>query len=408
MSKTCIVIGASHAAGQLVTSLRQEGWQGRILVIGDESELPYHRPPLSKSFLAGEKTAEEILIRPQATYEKADVEFLLNKRVTKIERDIKAITLDDGQQLFYDKLALCTGARVRVAPIPGAELSGVCYLRTLADVEKIKGHVTNGGNAVIVGGGYIGLETAAALNKQGMKVTVLEMASRILERVTCSQISDFYTRIHQEEGVDIKTTIQVSELVGSTKVESVTCANGTKIPADLVVIGIGIIPNTELAQEAGLEVDNGIVTDQYAQTNDPNIVACGDCANHPNELYNRRIRLESVPNATDQAKSAAASICGKPKAYSALPWFWSDQYDVKLQIVGLNQGYDQIVVRGDINHSRSFAIFYLKEEVIISVDCINRPKEFVFSKKLVANKSSISAKRLADESIQVKHLLEIE
>jgi 3-phenylpropionate/trans-cinnamate dioxygenase ferredoxin reductase subunit len=323
-----------------------------------------------------------------------------------IDRANKQLLLEDGVALDYDKLVLTTGARVRKIDIPGVDLNGVFYLRDLNDAQQIKISTGASKRAVIIGGGYIGLETAASLKQQGMQVTVLEMANRILERVTCPEISFFYNRIHQEEGVEIKTSMSVSEINGTDKVQSVSCADGSQIPADLVVIGIGIIPNVELAQEAGINVENGIITNRYAQTNDPDIVACGDCANHPNELYNRRIRLESVPNANDQAKSAAASICDKQKAYSALPWFWSDQYDVKLQIVGLNQGHDQIVIRGDIKHSRSFAIFYLKDGVVISADCINRPKEFVMSKKLVANKTNVSATRLANETIEPKQLLE--
>lgn len=407
MSKTCIIIGASHAAAQLVVSMRQEGWTDKILVIGDEPYFPYHRPPLSKALLSGEKTAQEILIRPETAYEKAKVDFIFNKRVVGIDRTTKTVTLDDAQVLSYDKLAFCTGARVRKAPIPGSELSGVSYLRNLADVDKIKTHIIAGGNAVIVGGGYIGLETAAVLNKLGMKVTVLEMANRVLERVTSPEISAFYTRVHEQEGVTIVTEAQVIKFIGDKKVEGVMCADGSLIPADLIVIGIGIIPNSELAHEAGIEVDNGIVTNEFSQTNDIDIVACGDCANHPNQLYQKRIRLESVPNATDQAKSAAASLCGNAKPYSALPWFWSDQYDIKLQIVGLNTGYDDIVIRGDFEKSRSFVVFYLKNGVIISADCVNRPKEFMISKRLVANKITVLAKKLANEAIDIKQILEI-
>ena len=406
MSKRCIIIGASHAAAQLVASLHQEGWEGEIVVIGDEPELPYNRPPLSKSFLSSEKSAEQLLIRPQAAYDKIGVKFLLNKKVTKIDRLAKTLTLSDGQALAYDKLAMCTGARVRTAPIAGATLDGVCYLRTIADVERIKHYTVVGNKAVIIGGGYIGLETAASLTKLGMQVTVLEMAHRVLERVTSPEMSEFFTRVHQEEGVSIRTNVRVSKIIGDTKVKAVEFDDGSQISADLIVIGIGIIPNIELAESAGLTIDNGIVTDQFATTNDPDIVACGDCANHPNQLYQKRIRLESVPNATDQAKSAAATICGKQKVYSALPWFWSDQYDIKLQIVGLNQGYDAIVVRGEIKQGRSFAIFYLKNGVPIAADCVNRIKEFMLAKKLIANQTAILPARFMDESLTTDQLVE--
>lgn len=401
MAQRCIIIGASHAAAQLVASLHQEGWQGDILVIGDEPHLPYNRPPLSKTFLSGEKTTDQLLIRPEAAYKRTGAQFLLNKKVTQIDRAAKTVTLDDNSEYSYDKLALCTGASVRIAPIPGATLGGVCYLRTAADAEQIKFHANQGKNAVIIGGGYIGLETAASLKKLGMAVTVLEMADRILERVTSPQISAFYTQMHQQEGVTIESNVRVTRLIGSDQVKGVECADGQTIQADLVVIGIGIIPNTDLAEKAGILVENGITTNDFAQTNDPDIVACGDCANHFNTLYQRTIRLESVPNATEQAKSAAASICGKEKPYSPLPWFWSDQYDTKLQIVGLNQGYDQVVVRGDIGSSRSFSVYYLKSGIVISADCINRVKEFAFAKRLVANQSTIDPAQFADDSISL-------
>ncbi|GAB3100612.1 FAD-dependent oxidoreductase [Aestuariicella hydrocarbonica] len=406
MSKTCIIIGASHAAAQLAPSLRQEGWDGKILVIGDEPYMPYHRPPLSKAVLSGEKDADDLLIRAQALYDKNDIEFKLGTRVANINRAHKSLTLTNGEVLNYDKLALCTGSRVRTVSLPGVELEGIHYLRDLKDVHDIQKDVGEGKNAVIVGGGYIGLETAASLKKMGMNVTVLEMAPRVLARVTAPELSEFYTRVHSDEGVVIKTGIAVSGFDGSNgHVEKVTCGDGTAFDADLVVIGVGIVPNVELAEAAGLTVENGIVVDECARTNDPDIVAAGDCANHPNELYNERMRLESVPNATEQAKAAAASICGKEKPYQALPWFWSDQFDLKLQIAGLSQGYDQVVIRGDKDNSRSFVAFYLKEGKLISADCVNRPQEFMISKRLIAGGAAVEPARLADESIPPKELV---
>lgn len=405
MPKTCIVIGASHSGAQMIQSLRQEGWTDRIVVIGDESHLPYHRPPLSKAFLLNERTAEQLNIRPPAAYEKAEVEFMLGKSVTNIDRTNKEVTLDDGTKLNYDKLAICTGARVRKIPVPGAELSGVHYLRTLDDVVGIKAQMETAKNAVIVGGGYIGLEVAAALRKQGMAVTVLEMASRVLERVTSPETSAFFTRAHQEEGVEVITDIQVSEFCGDDRVSSVKCADGREIPADLIVVGIGIIPNVEIAEAAGIEIDNGIVTNTFGQTNDPDIVSSGDCANHPNELYQRQVRLESVHNTLDQSKSAAASICGNEKPFVSLPWFWSDQYDIKLQIAGLNNDYDQTVVRGDIENGHNFVVYYLKDGVLISADCVNRGKEFMVAKQLIAKKAKIAPVELANEEIDPKQIL---
>ena len=405
MSKTCIIIGASHAAAQLSISLRQEGWAGRILIIGDEPYAPYHRPPLSKSFLSGEKELSGILIRPQAVYEKNDIEFKLGIHVEVINRAHKTITLTNGEVLCYDKLALCTGSRVRTVSLPGTDLAGVHYLRNISDVEKIKHDICEGKNAVIIGGGYIGLETASVLIKQGMNVTVLEMAPRILARVTAPALSEFYTRVHTDEGVTIKTGVAVSGFKGDGHVTRVACADGSGFDADLVVIGVGIVPNVELAQSSGLEVENGVVVDEFCRTADPDIVAAGDCSNHPNALYKQRLRLESVPNASEQGKTAAASICGNDKAYNTLPWFWSDQYDLKLQIAGLSQGYDQVVIRGDSN-SRSFVAFYLKEGRLISADCVNRPREFMLSKSLIAEKIAVDPVRLADETISPKEFLE--
>nr|AEO27387.1 ferredoxin reductase [Pseudomonas sp. 19-rlim] len=404
MHQTCIIIGASHAAAQLAPSLRQEGWEGEIIVIGDEETVPYHRPPLSKTYLLAEKSVDDLLIRPAAIYTKNAISFRLGQRVSNIDPAGKTITLDGGETLGYDKLAICTGARVRKVSLPGSDLAGVHYLRTLKDVDGIRERTGPGKHAVIVGGGYIGLETAAALRKIGMQVTVLEMAPRVLARVTAPQVSAFFQRIHAAEGVTIRTDTLVSGFEGGTQVTAVLCSDGSRLPADLVIVGIGVIPNTELAVTAGLSVDNGILVDELARTSDPHIVAAGDCTNHPSELYGR-LRLESVPNASEQAKTAAATICGKCKPYQALPWFWSDQYDLKLQIAGLNLGYDQVVIRGDINHSRSFAAFYLQAGKVIAADCVNRPQEFMLSKRLIASGTIVNTGRLADDGIEVKALI---
>lgn len=398
MPQTCIIIGASHAAAQLLFSLRQEGWQGKITVIGDEASLPYQHPPLSKTFLRGDKAANEIFIRPQAFYEKHNIDFKLETRVESIHPASNSIILSSGEILKYDKLALCTGSRPRQITLPGSELSGVHYLRTLRDGEGIKSDMASAKEAVIVGGGYIGLETAASLTTLGIKVTVVEMASRVLARVTAPVMAEFYTRMHQEEGVVIKTGVTVSTFEGKGKIERVICSDGSHLKTDLVVIGVGIIPNVELAEVAGLDVDNGILVDEFARTNDPDIVAAGDCTNHPNALYGQNLRLESVPNALEQPKSAAASICGKEKAYNALPWFWSDQYDLKLKIAGLSQGHDQVVIRGDKNNSRSFVAFYLKSGKLIAADCVNRPREYLVCKRLIASGSAIDVARLKDEN----------
>lgn len=402
----CIIVGASHAAAQLAVSLRQQGWQDMITVIGNEHFLPYHRPPLSKDFLSGKKSADELLIRSPAVYEKINVRFGLGMRVEAIDPSDKTIVLDDGESLPYEKLVLTTGSRLRQLPVPGTKLPGVFYLRAIKDVNRIKAFAGQGKKAVIIGGGYIGLETAAVLRKLGMDVTVLEAMERVLQRVTTQEISAFYSRVHAEEGISIVTNASASSIDGEKKVEKVVCRDGQEFAADLVIIGIGVIPATELAEGAGLAVDDGIVVNEFAQTSDPNIFAAGDCTKHYNAIYKRHIRLESVQNAVDQATTAASTICGKHKPYSALPWFWSDQYDIALKIAGLSHGHDQVVVRGDMNTGRSFAAFYLKEGRVLAVDAVNRPKEFMTAKKLITERIEVNQGALANEDIPIKDLLD--
>ena len=404
MAENFIIAGASHAASMLAPTLRQQGWQGRIIVVGAEASIPYHRPPLSKDYLAGEKTLDEIHIRPAKVYEKSEVEFILDTSVESIDRDSRTVRLSNDETLPYDKLALTVGSKVRKVNLPGADLDGVFYLRDLRDVQRITPYINPGANAVIVGGGYIGLETAAVLNKKGMTVTVLEMMERVLQRVTAPVVSEFFTRIHGEEGVRIRCGVGVSGFKGNGRVAKVLCSDGSEFAADLVIIGVGILPNTELAQAAGLEVDNGIVVNDRAQTSDPDIFAAGDCTNHHNPIYDRRIRLESVQNATDQSRVAAGAACGKEVSYNAVPWFWSEQYDLMLQIAGLSQGYDEIITRGDPGNGRSFAAFYLREGKVIAVDAINKPPEFMFSKKLIPMQKAVDKKRLADAGTPIKEL----
>jgi 3-phenylpropionate/trans-cinnamate dioxygenase ferredoxin reductase subunit len=401
-----VIVGASHAAVQLMISLRQHGWKGAITVISDEDHQPYQRPPLSKAYLAGTVSADQMALRAPAAYEKLGVRFMLSTRVTGLDAESKTLHLDNGETLSFDKLALCTGARARPLSIPGTDLSAVHYLRTLDDVKGIQASASTAKTAVIIGGGYIGLETAASLSKLGVKVTVLETESRLLKRVASPQVSEFYQRLHTEEGIDIRLNTQAAELTGDGTVARVICADGSAIDADMAIIGIGVIANTELAAEAGLAIDNGILVNEFAQTSHPDIVAAGDCTNHPNPLLNRNIRLESVPNASEQAKAAAASICGIENAYAELPWFWSDQFDVKLQIVGMNQGYTDVVVRGDNQEGRSFSVFYLHETTILAADCINRPKDFMLAKKLILQGAKSDPATLSNESIELMTLIQ--
>lgn len=402
----CLVIGAGHAAAQLVASLSQEGWAGRIVLVGEEASLPYNRPPLSKTFLCGEKSAAELLIRPRAGYAKLQVETRLGRRAVRLDRKERHVLLDDGETLRYDKLALTLGGRPRRLGLPGEELEGVCYLRTIDDVERIRRHVTPGARALIVGGGYIGLETAAMLRQLGLEVIVLEMSERVLCRVTAPEVSAFYARVHQEEGVRILCGARLKALHGTGRVREALCESGERFPADLVVVGVGIEPNTELARQGGLTVeDGGIAVDGACRTSDPDIVAAGDCTWHFNRLYGRHLRLESVQNAMDQARVAAATLCGKPMEYNALPWFWSDQFDLKLQIAGLGAGYDELVVRGDIARGRKLAAFYLKDGRVIAVDAVNRPQEFMLGKRIIAAGLPVDKARLADESVPMKEFL---
>ena len=400
-----IIIGASHAGGQLAVCLRQHGWQGRIIVIGSEPYLPYNRPPLSKTFLSGEKHVEDLLIRPEDQYEKIGVEFILGQEISEIDRKSKTVSLSHGEKLTYDKLAITTGARVRKLDLPGSELRGVLYLRDINDVEQIRHFIGPGKKAVIVGGGYIGLETAAMLRKLDLDVTILESADRILNRVTAPDLSAFYTRVHGEEGVQIEAGVQITGFVGDDRVTEVALADGRSFKADLVIIGIGVIPNTELAAASGLEVNNGINVDECCLTSDADIAAAGDCTSFYHPLYQRQLRLESVQNAMDQAKVAAASLCDKAIQYNALPWFWSDQYDLKLQIAGLSENFDEVVLRGNPGEGRKFAAFYYREGKVIAVDAVNSPQEFMLGKQIISKGLEVDRNKLGDPEVAMKEVI---
>ena len=402
---SCVIVGASHAGGQLAVSLRQQGWQGRILVIGEEPYLPYNRPPLSKTFLSGQKQVDDLLIRPQAQYEKVGIEFLLGQSVTRIDRVHKKVILSGGDEISYGKLALATGARVRTLDILGSTLKGVLYLRDICDVEKIRQHIGPGKKAVIVGGGYIGLETAAMLRQLNLDVTLLESTDRILNRVTAPELSAFYARVHKEEGVQIETSVGITEFAGDTQVREVKCQDGSVYPADLVIVGIGVLPNTELAEKADLKTGNGILVDGNCLTNDPDIVAAGDCTSHFNAFYDRQLRLECVQNAMDQAKAAAATLCGKPNQYNALPWFWSDQFDLKLQIAGLSNDFDELVLRGDPESGRKIAAFYYRSGKVIAVDAVNSPQEFMIGKQIISRELEVDKGKLSDPAVAMKSLI---
>ncbi len=405
MSECLVVVGASHAGVELALGVRRDGFAGRLILIGAEPTLPYHRPPLSKAFLAGDKQLYEIDLRPAALYEKQGFELLRDTLVTAIDLVRKRVVLGDGNELAYDALALATGSRVRRLNVPGSTLDGIHYIRTVRDIESFRERLGPGTRMVIVGGGYIGLEVAAVSVRKGVEVTVLEAAPTLLSRVTAPDMASFYARVHREEGVEVRTGATVTGFTGGNEVESVMCSDGTRHAADLIVVGIGILPEVALAEAAGLEVDDGIVVDEHTRTSDPHIVAAGDCTNHPSRLYGRRVRLESVPNAVEQAKVAAATLCAKDKVYDTVPVFWSDQYELKLQIAGLSQGHDQVVIRGSMAE-RHFAAFYLRGGTLIAVDAVNSPAEFMAGKRLIAARAGIEPERLADTSVPMKEFLQ--
>lgn len=402
MTEKVVIAGAGHAAGQLVASLKQQKFAGQIILVGDEPYLPYQRPPLSKKFLSGDMPAERLYVKPASFYEDPQVELRLETRISEIDRDHKTLKTNNGD-IAYDKLILALGSRVRRLDIEGADLDGVHYLRNIADVDGIHAELQNKKNAVIVGAGYIGLEVAAVIRQLGLDVTVVEMADRVMSRVVSPEISDFYQIEHTTQGVKLRLSTGITAFRGEGRINAVETADGELIPADFVVIGIGIVPNTELATHAGIIVADGIVVNDQCQTNDPNIYAVGDCTSHPNSIYGRQLRLESVHNAVEQAKTAASNICGKEAHYSQVPWFWSDQYDLKLQIAGLSTGYDDIVIRGN-PADRSFACLYLKDGKLIATDAVNSPKEFVQSKALIAARTVVDRDKLADTEVQLKEL----
>jgi 3-phenylpropionate/trans-cinnamate dioxygenase ferredoxin reductase subunit len=402
VTEKVVIAGAGHAAGQLVASLKQQKFAGQIVLVGDEPYLPYQRPPLSKKFLSGDMPAERLYLRPTSFYDDPQIELRLETLITEIDRDRKTLKTDSGD-IAYDTLILALGSRVRRLTVEGADLDGVHYLRSIADVDGIHAELQHKKNAVIVGAGYIGLEVAAVIRQLGLEVTVVEMADRVMSRVVSPEISDFYQIEHTTQGVKLRLSTGITAIRGEGHINAVETEDGELIPADFVVVGIGIIPNVELASDAGLTVEDGIVVNDQCQTSDPSIYAVGDCTAHPNSIYDRQLRLESVHNALEQAKTAVNNICGKETHYSQVPWFWSDQYDLKLQIAGLSTGYDDIVIRGN-PADRSFACLYLKDGKLIATDAVNSPKEFVQSKALIAARTVVDREKLADTEVLLKEL----
>ncbi|MEM7281199.1 MAG: FAD-dependent oxidoreductase [Pseudomonadota bacterium] len=405
MAEKIVIVGGGQAGLQLTDSLRRGGFSGELMLVSEEESLPYHRPPLSKGFLTGDIPQAKLLFRPQEYYAKREIHVLLDHRVSSIDLAGQFLQLSSGDTLEYDALALATGARVRELPLNGADASNVHYLRSLSDTLRIQTQLAEAKRVVVIGGGFIGLEVAASATKMGKEVTCLEGADRLLGRVVSPFISDFYLSAHQSRGMKIVLNAKVDEFSQTNgQVDSVVCADGSQYAADLVVIGIGVIPNQELAESAGIVCDNGIVVDEFARTSATNVVATGDCTNHLNPYAQNRIRLESVQNAIDQSKTAASTLLGTLEPYNAVPWFWSDQFDLKLQIAGLSTGANHEVLRGRVDQDK-FSLFYFRDEKLLAVDSVNSPADHMIGRKLLSGNCQLSPQQAADVDFDLKTLL---
>jgi 3-phenylpropionate/trans-cinnamate dioxygenase ferredoxin reductase subunit len=404
-SRHIVIAGAGHAGGSAAAMLRQLGWTGAITLVGEEPLPPYQRPPLSKAWLAGEATAESLALRPAKFYPDATIDLRLGTRVTGIDRAAQTVALSNGGMLAYDFLVLALGARARRLPLAGVDLEGVLELRTAADADRLKAALCPGAKLAVIGGGYIGLEAAASARALGAEVVIVERESRVLARVACSILSEFFQAFHRAQGVAIEVDAQVAALEGSDgRVTGVRLGDSRLIACNAALIGVGAVANDELAREAGLTCQNGIFVDLAARTEDPAIFAIGDCTSRPLPLYDRIGRLESVPNALEQAKQAAAMICGKPPPTPEVPWFWSDQYDLRLQIAGIPFDTSDIVVRGDIGAAK-FALFHLQPDgTVQAVEAVNAAPEFMGGRRIIAKRKRLTRARIEDMSISMQEL----
>lgn len=404
MNYDVIIVGAGQGGAYAAIQLRQQGFAGSIALIGRESEPPYERPPLSKEYMLGDKAWERLLIRPADFWAGKDIDLLPGSEVVLVSPEAKTVQLQDGQEFAYGDLIWATGGDPRRLSCLGASLPGVHGVRTRADADAILGELDSVSRVVIVGGGYIGLEAAAVLRKLGKEVTLLEMLPRVLARVAGEDLSAFYEAEHRAHGVDLRTGIGVEAIEGEGRVTGVRLADGSAIECQMVIVGIGIVPAVGPLLTAGAAGGNGVDVDEFCRTSLPNVYAIGDCAAHANGFADGAvIRLESVQNANDQASCAARAIIGEPQAYAATPWFWSNQYDLKLQTVGLSTGHDQAVLRGD-PAARSFSVLYLKGGKLIACDAVNMVKDYVQARKLVEEGASITPDDLADTSRPLKEL----
>jgi len=404
VSHGLVVVGGSYAAAQIAASAREQGYAEPIRIVSEEPRGPYQRPPLSKGYLAGKVLPAALPLRSEAFYRDSKVELILGARAESIDLSGRSVVLSDGRRLAFDRLALATGARPRPLPVPGGGLEGVLFLRSLADADALRTRLAEATDVVIVGAGFIGLEFASVAVAAGKKVTVVEMQDRVLARAVAPGLAAFIADVHRAKGLDIRLGATVKELRGNRRVESVICGDGTSIRADLVLLAIGVIPNVELAQAAGLACQDGIIVDRFATTSDPRIVSAGDCTRHPSAYADQPLRLESVQNALDQAKTAAATISGVAKPYDTVPWFWSDQYDLKLQMVGLAAGHDSAVTRGTPSDGR-FSVFYYRRGSLIAIDSVNKPGEHMLGRKLLTARLSPTPEQAADSGFDLQGLM---
>ncbi len=401
-----LIVGGGHAGAQAAIALRQNGFEGNVAIVGDEPELPYERPPLSKEYFAGEKEFERLLIRPEAFWAERQVEMLLGRRVDAVDAEAHRVTLADGGTLSYGKLVWAAGGAPRRLGCAGHDLGRVHAVRSRADVDRMMGELPDVTRVVVIGGGYIGLEAAAVLAKLGKQVVLLEALDRVLARVAGAEISRFYEADHRAHGVELRTGVSVDCITGDMQATGVRLADGETIAADMVIVGVGIVPSVEPLAAAGAVVSNGVEVDEYCRTSLPDIYAVGDCAAHENRFVGgARVRVESVQNANDQATTAAKHIIGTAEPYGAIPWFWSNQYDLRLQTVGISAGHDETVLRGD-PATRSFSVVYLKGGKVIALDCVNAVKDYVQGRKLVAEGMSPARDALADASVPLKELIQ--
>lgn len=403
MSAPVIIAGAGQAGAQAAVSLRQEGYTGSIVLLGDEVALPYQRPPLSKGFLKGQVDETNLLLRAEKVYADSQVEMVLGESITAIKRAEKRLVLASGRELEYSHLVLALGSRNRILPVEGADLDGVAYLRDLVEARWLKERLASAKTAVVIGGGFIGLEFAASARALGLEVSVVEAAPRPMARVLSEQMSNFMSARHETEGVKVLTNSGVRRLVGSNgQLTGVELADGRVLPADLAVVGIGVLPNVELAQAAGLEVNNGIVVDALLQTSDPAISAIGDCAAFPTPYTNHLMRLESVQNAVDQGRAVAVRLAGKPATpFVAVPWFWSEQYDIRLQMAGITSGHDQVVVRGD-PASNAFSVFCYRDGKFLGAESVNKAQDHMAVRKILGAGGAVTPEQAADPAFDLR------